>query len=224
MGTFYARQRRFPEAEQQFRHAIGLDPNNPASRGALARVYLADGKENDAEEVSKEAKQALSGNSDGYRMLGEFYVQTGQIDKALEEYASLYHDHPKDSRVSINYVQILIATNHLEEATKLNDQALNENPKSTEATLARGQIWIRQGRANDAIPLFQSALKTDPENAFGHYYLGLAYAQTGSLEQAHTEWQQAVKLQPNLVPAQEALAQLALEQNDLTKPRKALRR
>jgi len=221
LGTFYARERRFQEAEQQFRYAIGLDPNNPTSREALARVYLADGKENDAEEVSKEAKQALSGNSEGYRMLAEFYVQTGQIDKALEEYAALYRDHLQDSQVRLNYVQVLMATNHLEEATKLNDLALNENPKSTEAILARGQIWIRQGRANDALPLFQSVVKTDAENAHGHYYLGLAYAQTGSLGPARIEWQQAVKLQPNLVPAQEALAQLALDQNDLFQAEKS---
>ena len=178
LGAFYAGQHRFPEAEEQFQHAIELDPKNPAPRRDLARVYLADGKENDAVEVLKQAKQALGDNSDGYRMLGEFYIQTGKMDKALEEFASLYHDHPKDLQVSTNYVQVLIAANRLEEATKINDQVLNENPKSPEATLARGQIWLRQGRANDAIPLFQSALKADPKNAFGHYSLGLAYAKT----------------------------------------------
>jgi tetratricopeptide (TPR) repeat protein len=215
LGAFYAGQRRFQEAEQQFRNAIGLDPKSPAARAALARVYLADEKENDAVEVLKQAKQAFSGNSDGYRMLGEFYAQSGQMDKAIEEYASLYHDHPKDLQVSLNYLQLLIGTNRLEEATKLNDKILNENPKSTEAIFAKGQIWVRQGRANDAIALFQSALKTDPKNALGHYSLGLAYAQAGYLEQAHMEWQQAVKLQPDLVRAQAALAQLGLQQNNL---------
>lgn len=215
LGTVYVGQRRFREAELQFRHAIELDPKNPSPRGALARAYLGDEKENDAVEVLKQAKQDLRDNSDGYRMLAEFYVQTGKMDKALEELASLYRDHPKDLQVNAIYVHVLIATNHLEEATKLNDRVLNENPESVEAILAKGQIWLREGRADDAIPLFQSALKTDPNQAFGHYSLGLAYAQAGSPEQAHNELLQAVKLQADLVPAQEALAQLCLQQNDL---------
>jgi tetratricopeptide (TPR) repeat protein len=63
--------------------------------------------------------------------------------------------------------------------------------------------------------LFQTELKADPKNAYGHYILGLAYAKTANLEQAHSEWLEAAKLQPHLVPAQEAMAQLGLQQNDL---------
>ena len=34
--------------------------------------------------VLRQAKQALPDNSDGYRMLGEYYMQSGQTDKAIE--------------------------------------------------------------------------------------------------------------------------------------------
>jgi tetratricopeptide (TPR) repeat protein len=220
LGTFYAAQHRLQEAEQQFQHAIMLDPKNPTPRGDLARVYMVDGRENDAVQVLRLAKQALGGNSSGYRILGDFYIEAGKMDKALEEYASLYRDYPRDAQVRSNYLQLLIDRNRLDEATKLNDSILKENPADASANVAKGEILDRQGRANDAIPLFQSALKTDPNNAIGHYNLGLDYAKVGYLQQAQTEWQQAVKLQPNLAPAQEALAQLGLQQNDLDQAEK----
>jgi len=35
LGGFYQSQSRFPEAEQQFKHAIEVEPKDPAPRAAL---------------------------------------------------------------------------------------------------------------------------------------------------------------------------------------------
>jgi Flp pilus assembly protein TadD len=51
--------------------------------------------------------------------------------------------------------------------------------------------------------------------------LGLAYVQARFPDQAHAEWQQAARLQPRLAAAQEALARLGLQRNDLDEAEKS---
>ena len=97
----------------------------------------------------------------------------------------------------------------------MNDEILKSNAKDVDALIYKGQILNRQQRANDAIPILQAALKTEPDNAVGHYNLGIAFSQVGNMAQAESEWREAVRLRPNMVAAQQGLAELALRKHDV---------
>ncbi|MGA8762418.1 MAG: tetratricopeptide repeat protein, partial [Candidatus Sulfotelmatobacter sp.] len=96
LGGFYQSRNRLPEAEQQFKHAIDVDPKDPAPRAAYVRLLMAQGKKAETEAFLKQTKNDLPDNSEGYRMLGDFYYASNDLEKATAEYGSLYHDHPKD--------------------------------------------------------------------------------------------------------------------------------
>jgi len=81
LGGYYQSRSRFAEAEQQFRHAMDLDPKDPDPPAALARLYIAQGKKAEAEAFLKQVKPQFPDNSTGYRMLGDFYFATGDLDK-----------------------------------------------------------------------------------------------------------------------------------------------
>ena len=180
LGSYYQSRSRYPEAEQQFRHAMDLDPKNPDPPAAIARLYIAQGKKAEAEAFLKQVKTKFPDNSTGYRMLGDFYFATGDLDKATAEYASVYHDHPKDVQVEKNYIQLLILKNRLDEAGKLNDAILAANPNDNEALIYRGQIQIRSGHASNAVQTLQNALKNDPDSGVARYHLGLALDAMGN--------------------------------------------
>jgi tetratricopeptide (TPR) repeat protein len=215
LGDFYLRQQRWLDAEQQYRRAIELEPKSRAPRTALARLYFAQGQKAQAEQVLAEAKKALPSSSENYRILGDFYFETRQFDKALAEYASLSQEHPKDLVVKKNYIQLLLLGDRLDEAAKWNEQILKADAKDADALIYKGQILNRQQRANDAIPVLQAALKTAPDNAVGHYNLGIAFGQVGNMAQAESQWREAVRIRPNMVAAQQELAELALRKGDL---------
>ena len=215
LGGFYQTRNRFPEAEQQFKHAIEVDPKNPGPRAAYVRLLMQEGKKSDVEPFLRQTKKDLSDNREGYRMLGDFYFATGDLDKATSEYASLYGDHPRDLQVKKNYIQLLILKNRLDEATKLNDQVLKASPKDVEALVYKGQIQIRRNDPNGAIDSLQSALRNDADNAVAHYQLGNAYALQHNEGRAETEWREAVRLRPNLTDAQRSLAVLELRRGDM---------
>src|SRR2546421_12986232 len=89
-------------------------------RAAWARLYMGEGKRAEAEVFLKQAKHDLPENSAAYRMLGDFYFATGDLDKATGEYGSLYQQYPKDVQVKKNYVQLFILKNRLGEPRTLN--------------------------------------------------------------------------------------------------------
>jgi len=147
-------------------------------------------------------------------MLGDFYFATGDLDKAVDEYTSIYKEHPKDLQGKKNYIQLLILKNRVDEARKLNNEILKTNPQDNEALIYRGQIAIRDGHPQDAVTALEAAVKSDPGNGVAHYHLGVAFDQEGNLTQAETEWREAIRLKPDLAEAQRALAAVSIRKND----------
>ena len=214
LGAFYEYRNRFPDAEQQFEHAIDVDPKDPRPRIALSRLLMQEGKKAETESLLQKTKNDLPNNSEGYRMLGDFYFHIGDLDKATTEYEGLYRDHPKDPVVKRNYIQLLILKNRLDEATRLNDEILKSAPRDTDALVSKGQIQIRQNHPDAAVDTLQSALQNDPDNAVAHYQLGLAFDQQHDTTRAEAEWRKAVSLDPDLLEAQSALARVELFRGD----------
>jgi tetratricopeptide (TPR) repeat protein len=90
LGGYLQTRGRFPEAEEQFKHAISVDPTSPDPRSSLVRLYMGENKKTDAEEFLIQTKKDIPDNPAAYRMLGDFYFATGDLDKAVNEYSSLY--------------------------------------------------------------------------------------------------------------------------------------
>jgi tetratricopeptide (TPR) repeat protein len=215
LGGFYQTRNRMGEAEQQFKHAIDVDPKDPTPRAALVRLLMTEGKRAEIENFLKQTKNDLPDNSEGYRMLGDFYYAGGDLDRASAEYESLHSAHPRDLQVKKNYIQLLILKNRLDEAGKLNGEILKANPREVDALVYLGQIQLRHGDANGAADSLQNALKNDPDNAVAHYQLGLAFDQQHNEARAESEWREAVRLRPDLTDAQRALASVELRRGDL---------
>jgi tetratricopeptide (TPR) repeat protein len=210
LGGFYESHNRFSEAEQQFKRAIQIDPSSGVPRSALVRLLMQEGKKEEIVSFLQQTKKDLPNNHQGYTMLGDYYFATGDIDRALAEYASLYKEHSKDAQVKKNYIQLLILKNQLDEATKLDNEILKSHPNDVEGLIFKGELQRVRNDAAGAIESLQAALHNEPDNAVAHYQLGLAYAQQFDTSRAESEWREAVRTRPELTDAQRALATLQL--------------
>jgi tetratricopeptide (TPR) repeat protein len=113
-----------------------------------------------------------------------------------------------------NYIQLLILTDRLDDARKLNDEIIKARPDDEDAQIYKGEIEIRSGKASDAVNTLQGVLKNDPDNAVAHYQQGLAFDQLGNTNRAEAEWRDAVRLRPDIVEAHRALAGVAIHRGD----------
>ncbi|HEX4785298.1 MAG TPA: tetratricopeptide repeat protein [Candidatus Sulfotelmatobacter sp.] len=215
LGSFYQTRNRLPEAEQQYKNAINAAPKNPAPRAAYVRLLMQEGKKDEIESFLRQTKKDLPNNQEGYRMLGDYYFASGDLDKATAEYTSLYSEHPRDLQVKKNYIQLLILKNRLDEATKLDDEILKANPKDADALIFEGQLQLRHNDPGAAINSLQSALRNDADNAVAHYQLGNAFAMQNNDNRAESEWHEAVRIRPDLTDAQRSLAGLAMRRGDI---------
>jgi tetratricopeptide (TPR) repeat protein len=214
LASFYESAGKLEDAEKELRYAILLEPRRVEPRDRLARFYYSQQREAEGEQVMIQAKKDLDGEGDHYRVLGEYYNNIGNGDKALAEFASLSKEHPEDLKTKEDYILLLLSHDRFEEAGKLNDAILKESPNDTAALIIRGTLLNSQGKSDEAAGILESALKNAPENAYGHYQLGLALSKTGNLERAAQEWFQAAKLAPGMIEVQLALSQIARTKGD----------
>lgn len=71
LTNYYSETGQFQGAEQEITDAVRVHPDNPELRATLVRVYMSEGKEPEADSAAKAARDRLSDNSSGCRMLGD---------------------------------------------------------------------------------------------------------------------------------------------------------
>jgi tetratricopeptide (TPR) repeat protein len=220
LGTLYQSQQRWGDAEQQFRRAISMEPKTVGFRWALARLYLAQGKKDDAEKVLQQAKQEIDSTA-GYRVLGDYYLGSGQRDRALAEFAALTSQHPKDAEIKKSYILLLMQAGRLDEANKINDEVLKKTPRDTDSLALKGEILIAQGHASEAVQPLETALKARPENPGLHYQLALAAQAAADSNKYEAQLREVVRLDPRNTDAWERLGRVAISKNDATEAERA---
>jgi len=215
LGSFYQRRQRLTDAEAAMKKAIELDPKNPLPRGLLALIFVKDNQADQAEEVLRQAKKDLADNPNGYRMLGEFYVRRGNLEKGVEEFGSLHKEHSKETGVTLTYAELLATAKRYDEAKALTGELIKADASNVQAITLRSKIEAAQGKTNDALETMKTAVKVAPNDPRVHFDLGLAYQNAGNAAQAKVEWQNVLKVRPRMAEAVEALAGEAVRENDM---------
>jgi len=219
LGTLYQMQQRWDDAERQFHQVIAMDPQNTGFRWALARLYLAQGKKDQAEQVLQQTKQQIDTTA-GYRVLGDYYLASGQRDRAMAEFASLVSEHPKDAEIRKSYILLLMRSGRLDVAAKLNDEALKKNGNDTDSLAMKGEILVGQGRGAEAVLPLETALKARPENPGLHYQMALAALAAGDSNKYEAQLRDVARLDARNLDAWERLGRIAIVKNDASEVEK----
>ena len=164
------------EAEEAFKKAIALDPQDPVAHANLAILYLDQARMKDAK---REIDAALAAEPGFYLAIlarGRYYLQSGERDKALEDLLAASTANPAHSQS-----QFLLAAAHYEKGDRLPaEQALdNANRLDDDDPLIssfRTAIAIDDYNADGAIRNAQEFLRRS--RARGGDYRGLGANQS----------------------------------------------
>jgi tetratricopeptide (TPR) repeat protein len=215
LAAFYAKANRLADAEKVSWDAVATDPKSLPARANVAEVILKEGDQARAEQVLRQAEKDFPDDPQGVRILADYYVNSGQLDKGKAEYASLAAKYPKNIYVQKGYVRVLLEVKDYGTAQTVVAGLLKTHPKDPEVAGLNGIVLLNSGKANDAVSALQNAVKDSPKDAFLQYWLGRAALAKGDIDLAETSLRQAASLNPSRLDAEEELAQIARQRGDV---------
>jgi len=203
LGEFYVDQTRLSEAGDQFRRALELDARNGPALMNLARIQLASGDKQTAEQSFKRLT-----TFDGYKSTyATFLFQEGQRDLALREFERLARENPNDRAARTNLIIAYRAQGRLSDVDRVLAEALKKNPKDTQALLQRGETSIEAAKYAQAEIDLNEVLRQTPSSPEVHFLLAKLHQAKGDTLTYRQELSQALQLNRNLQPIRVELAQ-----------------
>ena len=198
----------FKSAFQRLDSRLAKDPNDQRALLVAGQVYLAAGDQARAEGAWKKLLAINPGNNDAYDALGRMYANSGRLEAAEQQFATL-----ADKGVETEYGLILAAVlahgqGKLDVAKQRYEKALAANPQS--AVAANNLAWIyaeEGGNLDVALNLAQTAKRAAPDNPNFIDTLGFVLLKKGLAPAAISEFQAAVNKSPKNATIQLHLAQ-----------------
>lgn len=206
---------RYDEAEQQYRLAAQIAPDDARAFAGLGNVYVDQGRFAEAVDAYQKALKVKPDYNGAYLPLAfslarmnrypeaiEVYQETLKRDPSPEVYNNLSFAYNHSGRfqdavdASLQAINLLGETG---EAYKLGFQERNEIRSYAYKNLGNAYNGLK--RYDEAATALKKSSEIEPKNASAHFNLGLTLYNAGRYSEAIESYKEVVKLRPNLAQA-----------------------
>ena len=207
-GLVYAFLGQMDRAEEAFKRALALE-DTPEVRSALAEVYLATGRLDEALEQYAKAVGLAPKNLDLRVRYASALLLKGRPEAAAQVLEEGHKLKPLDAEGWYTLGQAYLALGRAKEAGVALENALALAPlRFPAAYYYLGQVYLALGDAAKAKNRLTVAVRLEPKRAEYRYLLCLANERLGDKEGARYQCQEALKLKPGYKEAEEVLRRL----------------
>ena len=215
LGVLLHETARKEEAEEAYREALNVDPEDADVWSNLGVLLDETGRKGDAEEAYRTATNIDPRHDNAWCNLGVVLDETGRKEEAEQAYRTAIHLDPNDA-IAWNDLGVLMKqAGRKEEAEEAYRKALHADPGYAKAWLNLGSLLIATGRKDEAAEASQKAMEARAHGADKHNCLAYLLWECGRFEDAELEVREALKDNPDYAYAHATLGLLRLEQNDL---------
>jgi len=151
-------------AQQAFRRAMELQPDNLDAYVALAELLIQLQRNDAAEQVLNEARSRVPDNAAIHRALAHGRLARGDLSGAETELREALRRDPDDIRTHFALGDVHRRQGRLEEAERSLEQVARVDPAYPGLSMLRGQVAEAQGRLPQALATFREALARDSTN------------------------------------------------------------
>lgn len=157
----------------------------------------------------------MVGKKEKYLVAAQKFIERGQLDKALAEFAKVVQDDPKDTRTWLRMAEL-----HARRSAV---------PEAVDIYLRTAELYVEQGFAQKAIAVYKNVLKLAPGTITAHLKLGglfnqmglisdgvqqmelaaAAQQRAGNLPESTASLRRALEMQPDNVVLRVKLAEMA---------------
>jgi Flp pilus assembly protein TadD len=205
-GAELARALRFAEAEEEYRKAERLRPQDSSVHFALGYALSQEAKWSQAASEYRAAIANDPNNAAAHADLGVAMAKAGDVDGAMAEYRRALAIDPEWSALHNNLGVALKQKGDLGGARTEFCQALAENPEDPQIHTNLGSVLQQQGDLNGAIREYRQALGLEGNCCQAQYNLATALEARGDVDGAIAGFQAVLKVKPDDARAHAGLA------------------
>jgi tetratricopeptide (TPR) repeat protein len=207
LGEIYLSQKRFSEAEDNFRKAIAVQDKWSVPYQNLVKVKLLQDKQEEALSVLKEGFEKSQDQVLGIE-LASALDKLGLADESKQTYQEILDKHPGNMLAANNLVMIMLRGDpdsaQLDEALRLVDGfATSENPIILDTL---GWLHIKRGEDDDALTVLRKAARLNKGLPEIDYHLAVAYDAKGDRKAAISHLEKALSNDKKFDGVEDAVA------------------
>ena len=207
-------ERRYQEAEQQFRALQQRFPNDLRLLFAIAEVMLRTNRQADAMRLVQEAYKK-SPDQPGLKLaVANTAMRVNQLDTAEQQYRALMALDPNNIDIAMRLSEVMRRKGQINASLDLLKQAYARNAAYPGLALQLALTHEALGDWRSALPLYEAILKQDPNHLIALNNLAYRYADMGKdLDTALTYAQRAQQRAPTSDDVVDTLAWVYIRKN-----------
>lgn len=154
---------------------MGVYAPEPLLELSLARIYLRQGK---LEEAERQSRLAIAKNHwvpQPHLSLGAVAMRKRDYKTAIEAFSAAVDVEPRDWNARLSLGDAYRAVGRYDDALAQYTQALALKPDHPQALLGRAQAWEQLGRWVEAVTAYEKAIEADPDMVLAQYRLAHLY-------------------------------------------------
>ena len=205
LGKVYVREKNYAKAEDSFRKALSLDPDDVNAYSSLGELYLIQKASPKAIEEYENVLKVDPRSVSAHTMLGLIHDMRAESAKAEQHYREALKINPQSPVAATNLAWIIMDSGgNLDDALRLAQTANDKLPNKATILDTMGWIYYKKGAFASAVDLLKVAVSKAPSEPAYHYHLGMAYFRADNREAARAALDQALKLNPSFPGSDEA--------------------
>lgn len=214
IGLAYAALGKTDDAENSFRTAMRVDPNDPHTYLELAEIFLASGRSNDALLILRTGHEKGPKNADITFALAETLIHLNSLEEAASLLTAAVKDEPRSAMLEQARGDLLNSQHRDEESAAAYLESLRLDPNRIDSRLGLASLHQRTGKSAQAQSDYAAVLRLAPGCAAGDAGLGTIALDQGRVAEAIRYLSKAVKEDPGNITAGESLATAYLRSSD----------
>lgn len=164
LAEVYAKLKRFKEATQEYLSAARLDDSNPHYLLEAGKIYMRQGRKNDAAELWQSVIVKHPQNAEAHYQLGLFYEQQGDLSDAWKHFNATIFSNPENFDYRSHLAQSYYERELYYQAIREWEEILRLRPDDAATQIKLARVYQKINRQDKAKKYYAAVLKIQPNN------------------------------------------------------------